>query len=282
MANELWRNILVATDLSEAADEAIRQAYEQARLFRARLRALHVLPSWPGTPMAYGEAEREVLERERLSAEILDAMTTRVESLVGASDVTFGAVLDEGLPSDVIVTRAEAMGADLVVVGGTGKESRTGVRRLLGGVAEAVVRSCRRSVLVARPAPGTHRVLCAVDFSPTSWAAARAALALHLTAGDELHIVHALAPGEHAAEATQRLAGVAAELGHGITKLVTGAPDVAIAALAADERADLVVIGMTGRGSGSGLRGLLLGSVADAVARNAPCSVLVVRESTRA
>ena len=281
MANELWRNILVATDLSDAADEAIRQAYEQARLFHARLSALHVLPSWPGTPMAYGEAEREVLERERLSAEVLDAMTTRVESLVGSSgDVPFGAVLADGLPSDVIVTRAETMGVDLVVVGGTGKESRTGVRRLLGGVAESVVRSCRRSVLVARPAPGTHRVLCAVDFSPTSWAAARAALALHLTAGDELHVVHVLAPGEHAAEATKRLAGVVAELGHGIAKLVTGAPDVAIATLAADERADLVVIGPIGRGGG--LRGLLLGSVADAVARNAPCSVLVVRESTRA
>ena len=275
MAKELWRSILVATDLSDAADEAIRQAYEQARLFHSRLKALHVLPSWPGTPMAYGEAEREVLEREQLSAEILDAITARVESLVGSSDdVAVGAVLDQGLPSDAIVRRAEATGADLVVVGGTGKESRTGVRRLLGGVAESVVRTCSQSVLVARPRPGTHRVLCAVDFAPTSWAVARTAVALHMITGDELHIVHALAPGEHAAEASKQLDGVVAELGHGVAKLVTGAPDIAIPALAADERADLVVIGTTGRG---GLRGLLLGSAAHAVAHNAPCSVLVVR-----
>jgi nucleotide-binding universal stress UspA family protein len=274
-AKQLWRSILVATDLSDAADEAIRQAHEQARLFHARLKALHVLPSWPGTPMAYGEAEREVLERERLSAEILDAVTARVESLVGSSgDVGFGAVLDDGLASDAIVRRAEAMGADLVVVGGTGKESRTGVRRLLGGVAESVVRNCSQSVLVARPQPGTHRVLCAVDLSPASWAVARAAVALHMITGDELQVVHALAPGEHAAEATKRLEGVVAELGHGVARLIAGAPDVALPALAADERADLVVIGTTGRG---GLRGLLLGSAAHAVARDAPCSVLVVR-----
>ena len=146
-----------------------------------------------------------------------------MESLVGSSsDVAFEAVLDDGLPSDAIVRRAEAMGADLVVVGGTGKESRTGVRRLLGSVAESVVRSCSQSVLVARPGPGTHRVLAAVDFSPTSWPVARAAVALHVTTGDELQVVHALAPGEHAIEASQRLDGVVAELGHGIAKLVRG------------------------------------------------------------
>jgi nucleotide-binding universal stress UspA family protein len=46
-------------------------------------------------------------------------------------------------------------------------------------------------------------------------------------------------------------------------------------ALARDERADLVVIGTTGRG---GLNRALLGSVADRVVRLAPCPVLTVRE----
>src|SRR5688572_26711344 len=174
MAMELWRSILVATDLSDAADEAIRQAHAQAQLFRARLRVMHVLPSWPGTPTAPGEAQREVLERERLAAEILDAITARVESLVGESGASeVDVVLDEGLAQDAIVRRAEAMGADLVVVGGTGKQTRAGVRRVIGGVAESVVRSCARSVLVARPRQDTHRVLCAVELSPVSWAAAR-------------------------------------------------------------------------------------------------------------
>ena len=270
-----WRSILAATDLSEAADEAIRQGLEQARLFQARLRVLHVIPSWPGTPMSPGESQREVLERERLSAEIFDTISTRAESLVGPmGEGELDVVLDDGLASDVIVTHSEAADTDLVVVGGTGKQGA--VRRLLGGVAESVVRTCRRSVLVARPRPGTRHILCAVDFSPASWAAARAALALHVAGGDELRFVHARWSTEPAAELTRRLDGVVAELGHGIPKLIEGAPDIVIPALAADERADLVVIGTTGHG---GLGGLLLGSVAQAVARDAPCSVLVVRDS---
>jgi nucleotide-binding universal stress UspA family protein len=276
MATNLWRSILAATDLSDAADEAFRQAHEQARLFQARLRVLHVIPSWPGTPMSPGEPQREVLERERLSAEIFEAITTRAESLVGPlRDGELDVLLDDGLASDVIARHSQATGTDLVVVGGTGQQGI--VRRVLGGVAETVVRTCRRSVLVARPRPATRHILCAVDFSPASWAAARAAVALHVAGGGaELQLVHARWSTEPAAELTRRLDGVVAELGHGIPKLVEGAPDIVIPAFAADARADLVVIGTTGHG---GLAGLLLGSVAQAVARDAPCSVLVVRDS---
>jgi nucleotide-binding universal stress UspA family protein len=56
--------------------------------------------------------------------------------------------------------------------------------------------------------------------------------------------------------------------------LRTGVPHEEIVALAADERADLLVIGTHGRG---GARRALLGSVADRVMRLAPCPVLTVR-----
>jgi nucleotide-binding universal stress UspA family protein len=55
----------------------------------------------------------------------------------------------------------------------------------------------------------------------------------------------------------------------------TGVPYEEIVALAGDEQADLVVIGTHGRG---GINRALLGSVADRVARLAPCPVLTVRE----
>jgi len=57
--------------------------------------------------------------------------------------------------------------------------------------------------------------------------------------------------------------------------LRTGVPHEEILALAADEKADLVVIGTHGRG---GINRALLGSVADRVVRLAPCPVLTVRE----
>jgi hypothetical protein len=51
-------------------------------------------------------------------------------------------------------------------------------------------------------------------------------------------------------------------------------PAAALAQLAADIRADLVVVGTHGR---AGLKRFLLGSVAEGVVRLAPCPVLVVR-----
>ena len=54
----------------------------------------------------------------------------------------------------------------------------------------------------------------------------------------------------------------------------TGVPHAEIAAAAADDRVDLVVIGTHGRG---GLERALIGSVADRVIRTAPCPVLSVR-----
>jgi nucleotide-binding universal stress UspA family protein len=66
----------------------------------------------------------------------------------------------------------------------------------------------------------------------------------------------------------------------GLTKLNTrlavsvGDPQGAILDTAAHEKVDLIVLGTHGR---TGLRHLLLGSVAEAVIRRAPCAVLTVR-----
>lgn len=58
-------------------------------------------------------------------------------------------------------------------------------------------------------------------------------------------------------------------------RLLTGAPADAIVQLAAEEYADLIVMATHGR---TGLRRLLMGSVAEEVIRHAPCPVLTVRQ----
>jgi nucleotide-binding universal stress UspA family protein len=57
-------------------------------------------------------------------------------------------------------------------------------------------------------------------------------------------------------------------------RLVTGDPAGAIADLAASEGVDLIVMGTHGR---TGLRRLLMGSIAEAVVRTAPCPVLIYK-----
>lgn len=58
-------------------------------------------------------------------------------------------------------------------------------------------------------------------------------------------------------------------------RLITGDPATAIASLAQDEGVELIVMGTHGR---TGLMRLLMGSVAEAVVRRAPCPVLTLRQ----
>jgi len=84
----------------------------------------------------------------------------------------------------------------------------------------------------------------------------------------------------HLAESVVR--GAAAELG-GLEKIElvvrTGDPRVEILVEARSWGADLIVLGSHGR---TGLRRLLMGSVAEYVMRHAPCSVEIAREPTPA
>jgi nucleotide-binding universal stress UspA family protein len=58
------------------------------------------------------------------------------------------------------------------------------------------------------------------------------------------------------------------------TRVVTGPAGATLIEIASETKAQLIVVGTVGR---TGLRRALLGSVAEAVAKGAPCSVLVVR-----
>lgn len=140
-----------------------------------------------------------------------------------------------------------------------------------------------------------REVVLAVDFSEPSARAVDAAIDLARPSGACIHAIHAYhmpvlvgmpdevaIPSEFWAgirEAARtrlddtvrriRDAGITVE-GH----LVEESPSEAIAALARKVGADLIVMGTRGL---TGLRHVLLGSVAERTLRHAPCSVLVVR-----
>jgi nucleotide-binding universal stress UspA family protein len=58
-------------------------------------------------------------------------------------------------------------------------------------------------------------------------------------------------------------------------RLITGDPSTAVARLAEAEGVDLIIMGTHGR---TGLSRLLMGSVAEAVVRRAPCPVLTYKQ----
>jgi universal stress protein A len=117
------REILLATDFSEASESAVQTARDYGRLFGARVHLLHVAPSEEHSlaPLLAGLADTFV------------PVPTVVCSVRG------------GVPARAIVKYARDNEIDLVVMGTHG---RTGMSRaLLGSVAERVVRTAPCPVL---------------------------------------------------------------------------------------------------------------------------------------
>jgi nucleotide-binding universal stress UspA family protein len=136
-----------------------------------------------------------------------------------------------------------------------------------------------------------ERILVPTDLSPLAAPAVTYAHGLARKCDAELHVLHVvrdgsqligslsgtLGPGAEEDEGNHWLAEVLGEPG-GVrrTEVVRIGTDVAatVAAYARKHQVDLVVMASHGR---TGLRHLLLGSIAEELLRTAPCPVLVVR-----
>lgn len=146
-----------------------------------------------------------------------------------------------------------------------------------------------------------ERVLVPVDFSAATPGVVRCATELAKRYGASLVLLHVhVAATDEGLEVPVRfggdsfdasradrelalsaLASDARGAGAAVTEalIVSGEPSREIVARARAHRCDLVVMGTHGR---TGLSRLLMGSVAEAVVRHAPCSVLTVRAPVRA
>jgi nucleotide-binding universal stress UspA family protein len=290
--------ILVATDLSSDADEAIRLADERARAAGADLVVLHVLPSLLRSAPLFPQANKELVDLlPQLLRRAAETVGRRVTELTGREPGAFRVIVDEGAPQAEIVRRAEGVGARLIVVGGRGE---TALHRVsLGKVADFVVRYAHCPVLVVRPGRRTGKILAATDFSDPSLPAVAEAAEEARRTSSRLTVLHSLeldwpmaavagwgaelpiplypreAVEEMRAAADARLVR-ALEQHHidGDRRVDEGVPEYAIISAAEELDADLIVVGTIGR---TGLKRLVLGSTAEAVVRMAHCSVLVVR-----
>ncbi len=140
--------ILVATDFSEIADDAIRAALELAGKLGAAVTLLHVysLPTY-----LFFDGSTWV-PPARVAADILSESAHRLalaRDAAAPSGVPIETAVEEGAPAEQIVRYAAERGFDLIVVGTHG---RRGLSRLaLGSVAERVVRTSSLPVLTVPP-----------------------------------------------------------------------------------------------------------------------------------
>lgn len=140
----------------------------------------------------------------------------------------------------------------------------------------------------------TRTILLPTDFSSASDAALPHAEALAKQSGARLVIVHVEEPpmayggGElyyglpepdsaRIAAMLERLKPRDAAVPF-VHRLAMGDPAAEICRIATEEQAEMIVLGTHGR---TGMFRLLMGSVAEAVLRHAPCPVLVYRETAK-
>jgi nucleotide-binding universal stress UspA family protein len=135
--------ILIATDGSPEARDAVDYGIELAAAQHARAIFLHVIPPVDWTRLDRGSVVKPVPERMRLASanELEDAVATAAERGVDAVPEIVA-----GNPADEIVAYADSVGADLTVLGSRGRGPITGT--LLGSVSREVLRESRRPVLV--------------------------------------------------------------------------------------------------------------------------------------
>jgi len=143
----LPRTILVPTDFSEYADQALDYAVGLATPFDATIHLVHSISigmaGLPEIGVAYGAMMMESSTKEAQDA--LDARVLRYRDRAAIAPVR----IEIGDAREVIDRVAKAIGADLIVMGTHG---RRGLKRmLLGSVAESVVRTAPCPVLTVRP-----------------------------------------------------------------------------------------------------------------------------------
>ena len=293
-ANKLisLKNILFLTDFSEASVSALPFATMIARSYGSKLSTLHVLlPSV--SPYMAADMSAALLDDQE---DVAKTEMARVDAqLAGLEREAF---IERGGGVWPVLSRTlKEREIDLIVLGTHG---RTGFKKaVLGSSAEEVFRQTTVPVLTIGPAvkSGAHSggrfrcVLFATDFNAVSSAAAPYAVSLAQENQARLVLVHVL-PTPKPGKQTRPGGLSVAEAIHGLEDLVPqdaelwcrpepkvehGEPAAQILATAEWCSADLIVLGVRGMDTLTGLATRVERAIAYDVVAHAPCPVLTVR-----
>lgn len=273
----------------------MREAHERAILTNAQLAVCHIIPNELRSNVLFPQISRiAALQLSLATKHIAEAALARVTEITGRSSAEFELMVDDGKPQALISRYAEEWLADVVIMGSHGQTSAADV--LLGSVTDSVIRHAHCPVLIARRRQHTRHIIAGTDFSDPALPAIKAGADEAGRVGGDLTLVHSLDlvwsaaayPGmepfnlsqaqidELELIATRRLEDCLKQLNiTGHTLITSGPAGAALVQVASELNVDLIVVGTVGR---TGIRRALLGSVAETVAKEAPCSVLIVRQ----
>lgn len=286
------KHIVIGADFSEQSRNALTEAARIADWNEAKLRLAHVVEAEAVRHLARHEG-RDV---EEIRAELTELSQETLKKWSGALDVPARVSMRVlyGHATDEVLKQVKEVNAGLLVAGVRGQ---AGDSPGAGAQATRLVRTSPCDVLLVDEGHDGpfKRVVAAIDFSPTSRVVAEQALRLAEQDGGEVCFVHVYAaPWRNLHLPTAReyssafRAGYLSDLEGELRSFVGNVGDVrasyhlhhnqkhgrGINEFARERDADLLVLGTQGRFN---LRYMLLGSTAEYLLRQQPCSVLAVR-----
>jgi universal stress protein E len=287
------KSILVPVDFSTGSRSALEQAARLAGLNGASLHVLHVVDTAAVASMA-GARHLSFERQSTIAAEGAREALARWLAQSGApADRQITIIV--GVPLHEILEHVKVLNPDLLVAGITGAgESASGT----GSLAQRLARKVPTKVLLVRADhPNAFRkIVACIDFSATSREVAVQAHRVAVQDGARVDFLHvwqepwlstpysylASVAAEFIKERQQHLRATlkqfVSETAPDIesSQVLVNEPNYAngIATHAEKAGADLIVIGAKGK---TNLRYVLLGSTAERLLRNLPCSLLVVK-----
>lgn len=285
--------VVVGTDGSQHAEQAVRWAAGRASLYGVGLSVVRVLPQVPvpsrGQVFALMRQGSDFLTHvQQVAASQLEQAQTA--ALQACPSVPVSTEIITGDAAQVLAQLSHT--AKLVVVGATGASGVSGA--LLGGTAVHIIAHAQGPVVVVPATLGDPQGPVVVGLDDTEAARGLAQVALEQAAatGCSLLAVHAwdtdasIGFGEPIATDIEQVNQAYDELLVELTQpsadrlhvpvqrhVVRGRAEKVLLQLAPS--ASMVVVGSRGRG---GFAGLLLGSVSRSVVGHAQCPVMVVRQ----
>lgn len=277
--------ILAGIDFGPATEGVIGYSSFFAEIMGASLDLLYVI-DYLVTPPAYlapyMEEEKKVAEKKfsELKKQLTDkGIKTKTEVIVGRLHESFE-------------TTIKRVNADMLILGFMSHALRR-------SSSEKLIKGLKMPMLVVRGEKAESaslgsirikRILCPIDFSEISMKAMKMAKELRDIFSAEIDILHVM-PSHIIKKKIKKLKDkdrilkeIREETMNNLTKFITnytiakseideGEPDKKIVSFSKENDIDLIVIGARGLGF---IKGMLIGSVTDAVLKSSPCPVFVI------
>jgi len=309
--NKPLRQIMVPLDGSAFAEQALPLAQFLAKQAEATLHLVHVRAT---NPVAYAEEEPMIDEKINSHTQTHEQgyLTSVANQIQQTADQSVKTIHLEGVPGSVLAEYAVDTEIDLIVMTTHGRGGLA--RAWLGSVADTLARVSSIPVLLLRPQHQNEgdpsiaqavstpkKILIPLDGSVLAEDVLKPALTLATILSAELRLVRVIPTFETSNfvpdltkpdkdnTAEQRRAETAAYLEHVAEQLRSSGYTVQTRVLHAEQPAtaileevhaeacDLIALSTHGR---SGIKRLIIGSVADKVARAADSPVLLYRPTT--